>query len=129
MEVIFMNSEDKKIAIVACSGAANTGQTSNEVATNLCAKSEDYTMVCLAALTLGHKNSLDKIADARKIVVIDGCPVKCASQIVAKYTDKKPDLDIQIMEEYEIKKVSKPSFEKEDVDKIVKDIEKKIKKL
>jgi len=124
-----MNSEDKKIAIVACSGAANTGQTSNEVATNLCAKSEDYTMVCLAALTLGHKNSLDKIADARKIVVIDGCPVKCASQIVAKYTDKKPDLDIQIMEEYEIKKVSKPSFEKEDVDKIVKDIEKKIKKL
>ena len=124
-----MNSEDKKIAIVACSGAANTGQTSNEVATNLCAKSEDYTMVCLAALTLGHKNSLDKIADARKIVVIDGCPVKCASQIVAKYTDKKPDLDIQIMEEYEIKKVSKPSFEKEDVDKIVKDIEKKIRKL
>ena len=124
-----MNSEDKKIAIVACSGAANTGQTSNEVATNLYAKSEDYTMVCLAALTLGHKNSLDKIADARKIVVIDGCPVKCASQIVSKYTDKKPDLDIQIMEEYEIKKVSKPSFEKEDVDKIVKDIEKKIKKL
>ena len=124
-----MNSEDKKIAIVACSGAANTGQTSNEVATNLCAKSEDYTMVCLAALTLGHKNSLDKIADARKIVVIDGCPVRCASQIVSKYTDKKPDLDIQIMEEYEIKKVSKPSFEKEDVDKIVKDIEKKIKKL
>ena len=124
-----MNAEDKKIAIVACSGAANTGQTSNEVATNLCAKSEDYTMVCLAALTLGHKNSLDKIADARKIVVIDGCPVKCASQIVAKYTDKKPDLDIQIMEEYKIKKVSKPSFEKEDVDKIVKDIEKKIKKL
>ena len=129
MEVIDMNTEDKKIAIVACSGAANTGQTANEVATNLCAKSEDYTMVCLAALTLGHKNSLDKITDAKKIVVIGGCPVKCASQIVAKYTDKKPDLDIQIMEEYGIKKVSKPSFEKEDVDKIVKDIEKKIKKL
>ena len=42
-----MNAEDKKIAIVACSGAANTGQTANEVATNLCAKSEEYTMVCL----------------------------------------------------------------------------------
>ena len=124
-----MNNDNRKIVIVAYSGAANTGQTANEVATNLCAKSEDYTMVCLAALTLGHKNSLDKITDAKKIVVIDGCPVKCASQIVAKYTDKKPDLDIQIMEEYGIKKVSKPSFEKEDVDKIVKDIEKKIKKL
>ena len=124
-----MNNDNRKIAIVACSGAANTGQTANEVATNLCAKSDEYTMVCLAALTLNHKNSLDKVANAKKIVVIDGCPVKCASQIVAKYTDKKPDLDIQIMEEYGIKKVSKPSFEKEDVDKIVKDIEKKIKKL
>ena len=124
-----MNDEDKKIAIVACSGAANTGQTANEVATNLCAKSDEYTMVCLAALTLGHKNSLDKIADAKKIVVIDGCPVRCASQIVAKYTDKKPDLDIQIMEEYGIKKVSKPSFEKKDVSKISKDIEDKLKNL
>ena len=124
-----MNTEDKKIAIVACSGAANTGQTANEVATNLCAKSEKYTMVCLAALTLGHKNSLDKIADAKKIVVIDGCPVRCASQIVAKYTDKKPDLDIQIMEEYGIKKVSKPTFERKDVAKISKDIEDKLKNL
>jgi len=124
-----MNTEDKKIAIVACSGAANTGQTANEVATNLCAKSEEYTMVCLAALTLNHKNSLDKVANAKKIVVIDGCPVKCASQIVAKFTDKKPDLDIQIMEEYGIKKVSKPSFEKEDVNRIAKDIEDKVKSL
>ena len=122
-----MNTEDKKIAIVACSGAANTGQTANEVATNLCAKSEDYTMVCLAALTLKHQNSLDKIADARKIVVIDGCPVKCASQIIAKYTDKKPDLDIQIMEEYGIKKIPKPVFEKRDVQRISKDIENKVK--
>ena len=129
MEVIDMNAEDKKIAVVACSGASNTGQTTNEVATNLCAKSEDYTMVCLAALTLGHKNSLDKIADAKKIVVVDGCPVKCASQIVAKYTDKKPDLDIQIMEEYGIKKVPKPIFEKKDVNRIAEDIDNKVKSL
>jgi len=124
-----MNGENKKIAIVACSGAANTGQTSNEVATNLCASSEEYTMVCLAALTLGHQNSLDKIANAKKIVVIDGCPVKCASQIVAKYTDKKPDLDIQIMEEYGIKKIPKPTFEKKDVARISKDIKEKVKSL
>jgi len=124
-----MNAEDKKIAIVACSGASNTGQTTNEVAANLCAKSDEYTMVCLAALTLGHKNSLDKIADAKKIVVVDGCPVKCASQIVAKYTDKKPDLDIQVMEEYGIKKVSKPAFERDDINRIAKDIDNKVKSL
>ena len=69
-----MNSQDKKMAIVACSGAANTGQTANEVATNLCAKSDKYTMVCLAALTLGHQNSLNKIANAEKIIVVDVRP-------------------------------------------------------
>jgi len=122
-------SKNNKIALVACSGAANTGQTANEVATNLCAKSEDYTMVCLAALTLGHKNSLDKIANAKKIVVIDGCPVKCASQIVSKFTDKKPDLDIQIMEKYGIEKIPEPTFKKEDVGRIVRDIEEKTKAL
>jgi uncharacterized metal-binding protein len=124
-----MMNKNNKIALVACSGAANTGQTANEVVADLCAKSKDYTMVCLAALTLGHKNSLDKIANAKKIIVIDGCPVRCASQIVSKFTNKKPDLDIQIMEEYGIKKVSEPKFEKEDVDRITRDIEKKTKAL
>jgi len=83
----------------------------------------------LAALTLGHKNSLDKIANAKKIVVIDGCPVKCASQIVSKFTDKKPDLDIQIMEKYGIEKIPEPTFKKEDVGRIVRDIEEKTKAL
>ncbi len=124
-----MSNENGKIAVVACSGSANTGQTANGVAAKLGADSEDYVMVCLAALTLGQKSSLDKIADAKKIVVIDGCPVKCASQIVTKYTGKKPDLDIQIMEEYGIKKVPNPVFDKKDVDKISKDIQNKIKNL
>jgi len=122
-----MMNKNNKIALVACSGAANTGQTANEVVANLCKKSNDYTMVCLAALTLGHENSLNKIANAKKIVVIDGCPVKCASQIVSKFTDKKPDLDIQIMEEYGIKKIPEPTFEKKDVQRISEDIENKIK--
>ena len=86
-------------------------------------------MVCLAALTLGHKNSLDKVENAKKIIVVDGSPVKWAFQIVAKYTDKKPDLDIQIMEEYGIKKVPKPTFEKKDVQRISKDIKNKFKNL
>lgn len=123
------NNSNKKIALVACSGAASTGQTANEVVANLCKKSDEFTMVCLAALTLGHKNSLDKITGAKKIIVIDGCPVKCASQIVSKFTDKKPDLDIQIMEQYGIKKIPGPAFKKEDADRIAGDIEEKIKEL
>ncbi len=117
---------NKKIALVACSGASNTGQTTNEVAKRLSLESDDYTMVCLAALTLGHENSLNKIENASKIVVIDGCPVKCASKILAEYTGKKADLDIQVMEDYSIKKEPKPAFEDSDIEKIAKDIREKI---
>lgn len=119
-------SKNNKVAVVACSGASNTGQTTNEVARKLSLDSEDYGMVCLAALTLGHQNSLDKIKDASKIVVIDGCPVKCASKILEKYTDKKADLYIQVMEDYKIKKEPKPSFEDRKVEEIIGDIKKKI---
>ncbi|MHB8280682.1 MAG: putative zinc-binding protein, partial [Candidatus Humimicrobiaceae bacterium] len=50
------NSKEVKkgsIAVVACSGASNTGQITNEVAKNLCKDAENFTMVCLAALPLG----------------------------------------------------------------------------
>src|SRR4030066_1593539 len=121
------NEGNKKITIVACSGASNTGQTSNEVTVELCKKSDNYSMVCLAALTLGHKSSLEKLENTEKIVVIDGCPVKCASEIVKKYSDKKPDLEIQIMEDYGIKKIPQPIFNEDDVKRIALDIDRKIK--
>lgn len=69
------------------------------------------------------------IAGARRIIIVDGCPVKCASQIVSKFTDKKPDLDIQIIEKYGIEKIPEPTFKKEDVGRIVRDIEEKTKAL
>ncbi|MDZ7837094.1 MAG: putative zinc-binding protein [Actinomycetota bacterium] len=120
--------ENNKVAVVACSGSSNTGQTTNEVAKKLSLESEDYSMVCLAALTLGHKSSLDKIENASRIVVVDGCPVKCASNILEEYTDKKADLDIQVMEDYSIKKEPRPVFEASDIEKITRDIKKKMRK-
>ncbi|MGM0366568.1 MAG: putative zinc-binding protein [Actinomycetota bacterium] len=118
--------KDKKNAVVACSGASNTGQTTNEVAKKLSLDSEDYTMVCLAALTLGHKSSLDKIGNASRIVVVDGCPVKCASKILGEYTDRGTDLDIQVMEDYGIKKEPRPVFDAGDIKKITEDVKKKL---
>ncbi|OFW54070.1 MAG: hypothetical protein A2163_01600 [Actinobacteria bacterium RBG_13_35_12] len=120
------NEQNKKIAIVACSGAANTGQTANEVTVDLCKKSDNYSMVCLVALTLSHKSSLEKLQNTGKIVIIDGCAVKCASEIVKKYGGKKTDLEIQIMEDYGIKKTSRPIFNKDDVKRIARDIDRKI---
>lgn len=116
-----------KIAVVACSGASNTGQITNEIAKKLSKDSENYTMVCLAAVPLGARSAMDKIENARKIIVVDGCPIKCASQLIGKYTDKKPDIAFQIMEDYGVKKVSDPNaVNAEEVGKITEDIKAKI---
>jgi len=119
-------SKNNKIALVACSGASNTGQTTNEVAKKLSLDSEDYVMVCFAALTLGHQTSLDKIKNASRIIVIDEFPVKCASKILSKYTDRRADLDIQVMENYGIKKIPEPSLKDGDVERISNDIKNKV---
>lgn len=123
-------SNDKKIAIAVCSGASNTGQISNAVAQSLCKKSDKYIMVCLAGLTQNHEISLNKIADAEKVIVVDGCPFKCASKIINKYTNKKSDLEIQVLEDYKVKKVSDPNAYSHDiVEKISDDIISKVKNI
>ena len=119
-----------KIAIAVCSGASNTSQISNAVAQNLCKKSNKFTMVCLAALTQNHEISLSKVADSEKIIIIDGCLFKCATKIVEKYTDKKSDLEVQILEDYKVKKMSDPNaYNQDDVNKISDDLIKRIEKL
>lgn len=73
---------------------------------------------------------MDKIENAKKITVVDGCPIKCASQLIEKYTDKKPDIAFQIMEDYGVKKVSDPNVVRsQGVGKITKDVFTKINNL
>ncbi len=79
-------------------------------------------------MPLKAKNTMDKISQADKIIVIDGCPIKCASQLLEKYTDRKPDIETNIMADYNVKKNSDPlSYTQEDVDRIVQDLIKRLK--
>lgn len=118
---------DKKTALLVCSGASNTGQITNEVAKKICKDNKNTNMICLAALPLNHKSTLEKVNAADKIIVINGCPVSCASKILEKYTNKKPAICVNVMEEYKIKKSPDLSaYTSEDIEKISKDILEKI---
>ena len=74
-------TENKEIMILACSGASNLGQLSNQAAVELTREGFGK-MFCLAAVG-GHLGSFVQAAkDAGNLVAIDGCAVGCARHIL-----------------------------------------------
>ena len=76
--------ETKKISIVSCSGASNTGKYTDEVARRMSTK-DGATMLCLAKIAISDKTLIKKTKEGTgKIIVLDGCPFNCAEKILAK---------------------------------------------
>ena len=74
----------KKIQIVSCSGASNTGKYADDVARQL-SDSGEANMICLAKVAIGDKNLIKNLkAQESKIIVLDGCAFNCAEKILAK---------------------------------------------
>ncbi|MGQ9557457.1 MAG: putative zinc-binding protein [Desulfurispora sp.] len=66
-----------EILIFPCSGASNVGQIANQVGVEL-TKNGVGRMFCLAGIG-GHVESfIESARGAKRLVAIDGCPVKCA---------------------------------------------------
>lgn len=66
--------------VVACSGASNVGQITNLLAIQMTQK-RLARMTCLAALGAHLPAYIESIKDT-ELVVLDGCPVACAKQVV-----------------------------------------------
>ncbi len=63
--------------LLACSGASNVGQITNDVAKELDAAGEAR-FFCLAGVG-GHVGGMiESVRGASQVVVLDGCPVACA---------------------------------------------------
>ncbi len=63
--------------ILACSGASNVGQITNEVAKRLDIEKQGK-FFCLAGVG-GHVSGMvASVEGADKVLVVDGCPVACA---------------------------------------------------
>lgn len=97
--------------IFACSGGANVGQIANQSAVEL-TKMGIGKLFCLAGIG-GHVSGIiESTKAAKKIVVIDGCPVKCAVKTL-EHAGFKPDILIVVTEQG-IEKASGPAFNEKD---------------
>ncbi|WP_334109425.1 putative zinc-binding protein [Thermodesulfitimonas autotrophica] len=82
------------VAIFTCAGGSNTGQTANAAGVKLAQAGLGY-LACLAGVGAGAENTLKKLAQAQKVVVIDGCPVACAKGMLGK-AGVKVDCYVQV---------------------------------
>lgn len=69
----------RAVIILACSGASNVGQLANEVAKEL-SDGNGFKMSCVAGIGAHVPTIVDTAKAARKVVVIDGCPVTCGKK-------------------------------------------------
>lgn len=77
-----------KIPVFSCEGACIKGEIARQAA-NLVAKHDGYARACHGELfTLPHADLAGWVREARKVVLIDGCPLSChgriAGNIIAK---------------------------------------------
>ena len=87
-----MASEKSKPMVLPCAGAANVGQLSNQAALELVR--EGYCRpFCLAAIGAHKKGYVRAAREAEMRIVIDGCGVGCAKDILGQ-ENIAPDLYI-----------------------------------
>jgi uncharacterized metal-binding protein len=67
--------------ILACSGASNVGQLSNQAAVELTREGFGK-MFCLAGIGAHLSGFVQSAKDVPAMVAIDGCPVACAKKIL-----------------------------------------------
>jgi uncharacterized metal-binding protein len=89
---------DKKIIVIPCSGIGKpigtvSRETSYKIIENL--KNEKAETACLALLTSGDENTIDKIRN-NYCITIDGCAKHCAQKNVEAY-GSVPDKSYMIL--------------------------------
>ncbi|MGC9367428.1 MAG: putative zinc-binding protein [bacterium] len=75
------NCSDKSINLIyACSGAANTGYLSDQIARKIMENS-CFKMTCLSALGAKNSGFIANALAAEQNIVLDGCGVSCGKKI------------------------------------------------
>lgn len=89
--------EGAKRILFACAGASNVGQITNLAAVQLAVEGFG-SPACTAQLATGVGPVKTKCREADEVVILDGCPVACASKI-AEAQGVVPDQVIIVTEE------------------------------
>lgn len=89
-----------KIPVLACEGPCIRGDIARLVA-NLVAKEEPYARACYAEVALVPKSGMARWAQlAEKIVMIDGCFLKCVGRILRNLVDDSKIVHIEALPYY-----------------------------
>ncbi|MBC7104667.1 MAG: putative zinc-binding protein [Firmicutes bacterium] len=115
-------SMNERIVLATCAGASNTGALAEAVADYLVRMEGPFEMVCLAALALDSEGAVRKTRQAPRVVVIEGCPIKCASALVQQHAGRTPDVAVQVAERYGVEKTARRDFDPALVAAIAQDI-------
>lgn len=105
-----------EVLIFPCSGGSNVGQIANDAAKKLTAQGVGN-MYCLAGIGGHISGIIESTKAAKKIVVIDGCPVHCSKKTL-EHTGFRPDVHV-VVTELGIEKNSFFGFEEDEIDKVV----------
>ena len=114
------------VVIATCYGASNTGQLAGAAATELARENEGYALVCLPAVAIDKDTGLDKVKGAGIFVIIEGCPVMCCSKIVEEHAGRKPDIRVEMVEDYGVKKSPDLEVDPEEKERIKADVKRRI---
>lgn len=84
-----MENNGEQIIVLACSGASNTEAYSDKAARKMMAGGKGK-MLCLARFAVDpkfaeqSKKGLEALGDDGELIIIDGCPINCAEEIMKK---------------------------------------------
>lgn len=106
----------QEMMIFSCSGGCNVGQIANAAANRL-ATGGTGKMACLAAVSAGVPAPVTGAKQAKIVLVIDGCPVKCAAKTLDK-AGIRPTHHI-LVTDLGLRKTDDLRFEQSDVDRAV----------
>jgi len=107
----------KELMIFSCSGGCNVGQIANAAAFRLVTGGTG-TMACLAAVSAGMAGPVNGAKEARMVLVIDGCPVKCAAKTLEN-AGVKPTHHV-LVTDLGLRKVDDLRHSPEDVDRALR---------
>ena len=107
----------QELMLFSCSGGCNVGQIANATAFRL-ATGGTGKMACLAAVSAGMPGPVTGAKQAKMVLAIEGCPVKCAAKTLEK-AGIKPTHQVLITD-LGLKKVDDLHHAPEDVDRAVR---------
>lgn len=79
-------AEGPKVAVVSCEGACVKGEVARLAANLLTSRLEPArsARICLGEALTGDSGMRDLVAQAPRVVVIEGCGLKCATRLLAE---------------------------------------------